>query len=64
MKLADLKDSTSFWKFWGYWCRGAAVSHAMPILIELHEKFHDKGLTVIGVHIDGDGDVDCRKFTR
>jgi thiol-disulfide isomerase/thioredoxin len=29
----------------------------MPVLIELHEKFHDKGLAVVGVHVDIDGDV-------
>ncbi len=32
----------------------------MPILIELHEKFSDKGLAIVGVHVDADDDVDTR----
>ena len=42
--------------FWGYWC-GPCVE-AMPILIELHEKFCDKGLAIVGVHVDAEGEVD------
>jgi hypothetical protein len=30
----------------------------MPAMIELHEKFADKGLAIIGVHLDIDGDID------
>ncbi len=30
----------------------------MPVLIDLHEKFHDKGLAIVGVHLDLDGEVD------
>jgi len=56
VKLADLKGQYVLIDFWGYWC-GPCVA-AMPVLIELHEKFHDKGLAVIGVHVDIDGDVD------
>ncbi len=56
VKLADLKGQFVLVDFWGYWC-GPCV-YTMPVLIELHEKFHDKGLTVVGVHQDIDGDVD------
>jgi thiol-disulfide isomerase/thioredoxin len=56
VKLADLKGQYVLVEFWGYWCSPCVA--AMPVLIELHEKFHDKGLTVIGVHVDIDGDVD------
>jgi hypothetical protein len=30
----------------------------MPVLIELHEKFAAKGLAIVGVHMDIDGEVD------
>lgn len=56
VKLADLKGKYVLLEFWGYWC-GPCV-HSMPVLIELHEKFADKGLAIIGVHVDIDGEVD------
>jgi thiol-disulfide isomerase/thioredoxin len=56
VKLADQKGKYVLLEFWGYWC-GPCV-HSMPVLIELHEKFADRGLAVIGVHVDIDGEVD------
>jgi glutathione peroxidase-family protein len=29
----------------------------MPVLIELHEAYAERGLAVVGVHVDNDGDV-------
>jgi thiol-disulfide isomerase/thioredoxin len=54
-KLADLKGKYVLIDFWGYWC-GPCVQ-AMPVLITLHERFKDKGLAIIGVHCDMDGEV-------
>jgi uncharacterized protein (TIGR03067 family) len=56
VRLADLKGKYVMLEFWGYWC-GPCVQ-SMPILIELHEKFADKGLVIIGIHRDVDGDID------
>jgi uncharacterized protein (TIGR03067 family) len=54
--LADLKGKVVLLEFWGYWC-GPCI-HSMPVLLELHDKFKDKGLAIIGVHLDVDGEVD------
>jgi uncharacterized protein (TIGR03067 family) len=56
VKLADLKGKYVLLEFWGYWC-GPCVG-SMPVLMELHEKFADKGLAIVGVHMDIDGEVD------
>jgi uncharacterized protein (TIGR03067 family) len=56
VKFADLKGRYVLVDFWGYWC--VPCVNAMPALIELHEKFADKGLAIIGVHVDLDGEVD------
>jgi uncharacterized protein (TIGR03067 family) len=56
VKLADLRGKYVLIDFWGYWC-GPCV-YAMPVLIGLNERFKDKGLAIIGVHCDMDGEVD------
>jgi uncharacterized protein (TIGR03067 family) len=55
VKLADLKGKYVLLDFTGYWCGPCMGS--MPVLIELHEKFADKGLAIVAVHVDGDGEV-------
>jgi uncharacterized protein (TIGR03067 family) len=56
VKLADLKGKYVLLEFWGYWC-GPCVG-SIPVLIELHEKFADQGLAIVGIHLDTDGEVD------
>lgn len=59
VKIADLKGKFVLVDFWGYWC-GPCVE-AMPVLIELHHKYSDKGLAIIGVHADANGEIDSEE---
>ena len=59
VRLADLKGQYVLLEFWGYWC-GPCIAQ-MPVLVQLHEKFRGKGVVVIGVHLDVDGEVTTAK---
>jgi thiol-disulfide isomerase/thioredoxin len=51
-----LKGKVVLINFWGYWCGGCV--NEMPTLFHLHEKYKDRGLVIVGVHIDAQGEVD------
>jgi thiol-disulfide isomerase/thioredoxin len=51
-----LKGKVVLINFWGYWCGGCV--NEMPTLIHLHEKYKDRGLVIVSVHIDAQGEVD------
>jgi thiol-disulfide isomerase/thioredoxin len=55
VKIADLRGKYVLVDFWGYWC-GPCVG-SMPVMIDLQEKYKDKGLAILSVHVDVDGDV-------
>jgi len=50
VKLNDLRGKVVLLDFWGYWC--APCIAEMPKLMDLHDKYSDKGLVIIGVHDD------------
>ena len=54
--FAGLRGKVVLVDFWGYWC-GPCV-RSMPTLIDLQEKYGEKGLAVVGVHQDMEGEVD------
>ncbi len=48
--LAELRGRVVILDFWGYWCYPCCVG--MPELFALHDKYHERGLTIIGIHAD------------
>ena len=52
LELAQLRGRCVILDFWGYWC-GPCVQ-LMPELFALYDKYKDRGLVVIGVHVDHD----------
>jgi thiol-disulfide isomerase/thioredoxin len=50
IKLAELRGKVVLLDFWGTWC-GPCVQ-VIPELIELHEKYGNKELVIIGIHDD------------
>ena len=58
VKIADCKGKYVMLEFWGHWC-GPCIG-SMPVLFDLHDKFKDD-LVVIGVHVDGEDDIDTAK---
>ena len=48
--LEELRGKVVLLDFWGYWC-GPCVS-GMPKMFELHDKYRDQGLVIIGIHCD------------
>ena len=59
--LSDMKGKVVVLNFWGSWC-GPCVEE-MPSLVQLQQRFKDKGLTVVGISIDVDGDA-YHKFLK
>ena len=50
VKLSDLRNKVVLLHFWGFWCVPCLAE--MPKLVQLHDKYADKGLVIIAVHDD------------
>ena len=55
VSLHDLHGQIVVLNFWATWC--APCVEEMPSLQQLQERFHGKGITVLAVSIDDDGDA-------
>lgn len=49
--LSEIKGQVTIIDFWAAWC--APCRKENPNLVKLYEKYHNKGLEIIGVSLDG-----------
>jgi len=59
--LSDFHGKVVLLNFWASWC--APCVEEMPSLVQLQERFQDKGITVLGISVDVDGDA-YHKFLK
>jgi thiol-disulfide isomerase/thioredoxin len=57
--LDDFKGKVTVVHVWGTWC--APARKELPHLAELHRRYHDKGLAIIGVDEEPQGGDEARK---
>jgi thiol-disulfide isomerase/thioredoxin len=60
--ITSIKDKVVLLQFWGTWCVNCMAE--MPELIALYEKYHDKGLEIIGINtgVQGDDEKKVKQF--
>ena len=51
--LKDYRGRVVLLDFWATWCHGC--KEEIPWFVDFHHKYEAKGLTVVGVSLDGDG---------
>jgi thiol-disulfide isomerase/thioredoxin len=60
--LSAMKGKVVLLDFWATWCKPCIET--MPALQKLHEKYGDKGLTVVGASIDEKGAAVVEPFLK
>ena len=50
LSLEDIRGEVTLIDFWAAWCKPCRVEN--PNIVKIYEKYHDKGLEIIGVSLD------------
>ncbi|MGY5850510.1 redoxin domain-containing protein [Salegentibacter sp. F14] len=50
LSLEDIRGEVTVIDFWAAWCKPCRVEN--PNVVKIYEKYHDKGLEIIGVSLD------------
>lgn len=61
VRLSELRGKVVLVDFWASWC--APCRQEMPILEDLHARYAEQGLVIVGVNIDRDAE-NMRDFLR
>lgn len=61
-QLSNYKGKLVLMDFWGTWCPPCRA--AMPGMQELHEKYKDKGLVVLGMNVEKSAKADPAKYMK
>lgn len=56
LSLKDAMGKVTIIDFWAAWCKPCRAEN--PHVVEIYKKYHDKGLNIIGVSLDRDGQKD------
>lgn len=56
LSLNDIKGKATIIDFWASWCKPCRVEN--PNVVRVYEKYHDKGLEIISVSLDRNGQKD------
>jgi thiol-disulfide isomerase/thioredoxin len=56
IRLSDLRGKVVLLQFWGHWC--GPCKGNMPDVFSVHDKYHEQGLVVIGIHVDSGVEID------
>ena len=62
VKIADFNGKVVLIDFWATWCGPCKLE--IPMLIELQKKYASRGLVILGVDIDEEGNDVVRKFMQ
>lgn len=62
VSLASLKGKVVVVNFWATWCE--PCRYEIPWLIDVQQKYRDKGFTFLGVAMDDDGKVSVEPFVQ
>jgi peroxiredoxin len=56
LSLNDIKGKVTIIDFWASWC--GPCRHENPNVVRMYNKYHNKGLEIIGVSLDREGQKD------